>query len=44
MKIRFFTAPKEYENYIFWRSCHHEKAIYVMLGAAVYALGSYLCS
>ena len=45
MKLKFFTTPKgNYSDYTFWRSDHQRKAVFVILGAAAFALGEYLCS
>ncbi len=37
-KLKIFTAPKDYSDYSFWRMWHQEKAILVIIGAAVSVL------
>jgi len=41
-KLKIFTAPKDYSDYTFWRSEHQRFAIWVMFGAAVYAIARWL--
>ncbi len=41
-KLKFFTAPRRFSDYTFWRMCHHEKALLVMLGALAWTIGRWL--
>ncbi|MDQ3179153.1 MAG: hypothetical protein M3Q33_01400 [Acidobacteriota bacterium] len=41
-KLKFFTAPKDYSDYSFWRMCHHEKALFVMMCALAWLIASWL--
>lgn len=37
--LKVFTAPKDsYDDYLFWRMWHQQKALLVMLGAATWAI------